>query len=451
MSSPLKRKCIEQIVTRSWTKKQKIDESPIPERETEPEPSNPATKQNISKLSDLNEDCQIEIFRFCSIDDLVNVVQYDKHLSNAARWIFKQKTQEKFVCFSNEIEPEKRYAPTAQLKMLNRFGSEIDGIKLVYDDEYRRFDNIIERAINNRCHKTLKSLRIENAGRYSLFDIKRPFKNVRKLQFSVGMLNHIIPKMGQWFPNARTLRISYSLFPTKNMKKMAPKHCHALRELQIRSHPIIQTGYAKWITDFIDVNPQLTKLSITYHTIMMTMLCMRMPDLSNLHLEIIPSRFHVNSSVHFEKLKKLSFRGQASKINVTADEIDTLDINLQWLMSDDLNNLVHSGTSLNCLNIIEKWHVDSYPDNVIERIKDIADLKELTFPANDAIKTKEIVNLIGGCKTLKWIFIHAEKEMPEYPGIKESLGAGWIVHRRNAMVNNKPKLGFVFQKIETKT
>lgn len=447
MSSSLKRKNTEEMVTRSRSKKQKMIDAQIQRKEPEQEPSIPVTKEKISKLSDLNEDCQIEIFRHFSIDDLVNVVEYDKKLSAAARWVYRQKTQNQFVCFSNEVDPERCNVPTTQVKMLNRFGADIDGVKLVYDDDYRRFDHIIEKAINNRCHKTLKSLRIENVGRYSLFDIKKPFKNVRKLQFSGGTLNYLIPKIGKWFPNANKLRISNFMIPQKNTEKLTPKHYHALRELQIRSYPILESSYARWATDFVVMNPQLTKLSVTYNTEMMTLLSMRKPVLSALHLEIIPSRFHDNSMVHFEKLKKLTFRGQVSRINVTAGEIGTMDINLRCFMNSDLYDLVRSGASINRLNIIQKWYADSNPNEIIERVKYVANLKELTFPADDYISTEEIVDLVGHCKTLKWILIHADKEMPEFPGIEEKLGTEWVVRRRRAIINMVAKFGFEFQKM----
>lgn len=447
MSSSLKRKNAKRIVTRSLSKKQKFDTSK-PVSVPEPEPNNnPVTEPKISKLSDLNEDCQIEIFRHCTIDDLVSAVEYDKKLSAAARWVFKQKVQDKFISLTNEIDTDKCNVPSTQVKMVKHFGDVFHGIKLTYDNDYHRFDHIIEKAINNRCHKTLRSLRIENVGRYSLFDIKKPFKNVRKLQFSGGTLNCLIPQIGKWFPNASNLRISKFFFPVKDKKKLAPKHCHALRELQIRMFTSIYSGdFAKWVTDFVVMNPQLTKLSLTFHAEMLNLLALRMPIMSNLHLEILPNHFHDGAPVHFEKLKKLTFRGQISSINVTADEIGTLDINLQWLMSDDLHNLFRRGTSINRLNIIHKWHADSNPDEIIERIKDIANIEELTLPAADTISTKEIVDLIGGCKTLKWILIHGDGEMADYPGLKKCLGAEWMVRRRNAFVNNVLKFGFEFQK-----
>lgn len=455
MSVSLKRKATERIVTRSRSKRQNM-EVPIPE----PEPSTSDTKAEISKISELNDDCQIEIFRYCSFYDFVSIIEYDKELSATARWVFQQKAQNTLVPVSNEIDPEKGIMASPAVKLLNRFGSDIDGLKLVYDEEFRRFDHIIERAIINRCHKSLVSLRIENMARYSMFDIKKPFINLEKLNVFGGTMCDLIPKFGKWFPNASYLRLVNLKFPKKNKERMAANNCHALRELYIR--PTHVTGesefYAQWATDFVILNPQLTKLSVTYNTGMLSLLSIKKPSLPNLHLEIFSDRFPVldvlrnlvgGSFIHFDKLAKLTLRGQVSRINVTANEIGTLDVFLTNLISSDLLNFVEKESSIESVNIIRKWDTVSDPDKVVEVIKQIKGLKKLSLSSHSSISTKEVVELVKRCPTLGYIFIHSDEEMAEYPDIKNKLGAEWMVTRDKALFNNVTKLGFLFSKIST--
>lgn len=451
MSSKLKRKVIERINTRSRTRRQKI-ETPAPD----PEPSIPETKPKISKISDLNEDCQIEIFRYCSFYDFVNLIEYDKELSATARWVFQQQSQNDLVPVSNEIDPKKSINISPSVKLLNRFGSDIDGLKLVYDNDFRRFDHIIEKAIINRCHKTLVSLRIENMSRYSMFDIKKPFIHLDKLQIFGGTMCDLIPNFGKWFPNATYLRMMNLNFPKKNMEQLAPTYCPALRELYIRPNHVTGDSefYAKWATDFVLLNPQLMKLSVTYHIGMLSLLSTKNPCLPNLHLEIFSDRFPVldvrnlmmGSIIHFDKLRKLTLRGQVARINVTSNEITILDVYLTNLRSSDLVNFVEKGSSIKSINIIRKWDAVSDPDNIINVIKQIIDLRELSFSSHSSISTKQIVELITKCTTLRYIFIHEDEEMDEYPSIKEKLGAEWNITRDRALFNGVPKLGFLFQK-----
>lgn len=450
----LKRKTTERIVTRSRSKRQ-IIEVPSPQ----PEPKRTSdTKVKISKISDLNEDCQIEIFRYCSFHDFVNIIEYDKKLNATARWVFQQKAQNTLISVTNEIVAEKSIIASPSVKLLNRFGSDIDGLKLIYDEEYRRFDHIIEKAIINRCHKSLISLRIENMARYSMFDIKKPFINLEKLQIFGGTMCDLIPKFGKWFPNASYLRLVNLKFPKKHKEKLAPNYCNALHKLSIR--PTYATGesafYAQWATDFVILNPQLTKLSVTYNSGMLAMLSTKKPSLPNLHLEIFSDRYPVldvlrnhviGSFIHFNELKKLTLRGHVSRINVTANEIGTLDVYLTNLISSDLLIFVEKGTSIKSINIIRKWDIASDPDKVIEVIGMIKGLKELSISSHSSITTKEIVGLVMRCKTLDYIFIHADEKMAEYLGIKEKLGTEWEVTRDTALFNNVPKLGFLFTKI----
>lgn len=161
-----------------------------------------------------------------------------------------------------------------------------------------------------------------------------------------------------------------------------------------------------------------------------------MAVLSNLHLEILASELNGDASVKFEKIKMLSFRRRLTRYNVTADEIGTLIIDLKRLISDELYNFIRRCTSINHISIMCKWHIDNNPVEIIERMKNVVNLKKLIFPSDDTISTKEIVDLVSSCKTLEWIYIHSDKEMPEYPGIKESLGAEWVVRRHSAMNHN---------------
>lgn len=126
------------------------------------------------KLHDINDKCLIAIFKYLSMIDLVNIVEYDKRFIEPAKDAFSQKFINSKVSVSNEYE-SKTEKTTFSLNLLNHFGDQITKLKVVYGKK-RKFNKLLESTINAKCHKTLLEINFENADGDTMQKITHPFE-----------------------------------------------------------------------------------------------------------------------------------------------------------------------------------------------------------------------------------------------------------------------------------
>lgn len=425
---------VDRVVTRSWSKKQKEE-------------------KEITKLSDLNFDCLINIFHCLSTDDLLNAVEYDNDLLEAAKWIFKQKTRGKWVSITNEHDPL-RNGPSQHVKLLEHFGSEIEHLDLLYDQDHQRFDHIIERVVIEKCHKKAISLVLQQPTLYTLYTLDRPFESVKQVILIGGTVCTFMSKFGLWFPNATKLQLHHPKWPeSRNKLDMLQNRCPALREVIIEDGNQT-TEFTVWMTNFIVLHPRITEIKLKFQEPILALLCERMPRMPNTHLEVHTKGSVLPKIIHFQRLNRLTLRGASmlTLFSISTDRIDFLEIDpLRHHLNFGVLTMIRSNITAKSLNLACKWAGDEFIIiEFIKIVKSMPNLIRLAFAAHDTITTCTIVDLIGGCKHLKWLLIHSDIPLDEYARIERALGGKWkVIAHKSASYQLNPRVkvfGYEFQK-----
>lgn len=426
---------VDRVVTRSWNKKQK-------------------SKKEITKLSNLNFDCLTNILRNLSIKDLLNAVEYDNDLLEAAKWIYKRKVRGKWVSITNKHDPL-RTETSKYVKLLEHFGSDIEHLDILFDEDYRRFDHIIEKVVIEKCHKSIISLVLQQPSFYTMYTLDKPFESVQQVIMIGGTVSIFMSKFGLCFPNATKLQLYHPRWSGNKNLDMLENRCPALREI------IIEGGnktleFTEWMTNFIVSHPKITKIKLKFQEPILALLCERMPRMPNTHLEVLTKGSVLPRMIHFHQLKRLTLRGASmlTLFNISTDRIDFLEIDpLRHHLNFGLLTMIRSNITAKSLFMACKWAGDEFiTTEFIAVVKSMPNLICLAFAAHDTITTFKIVDLIGGCNSLRWMFIHSDIPLDEYPRIDKALGGGWkvIAHKSATyQLNTRVKVsGYEFQKIE---
>lgn len=210
------------------------------------------------KLNELNPDCLIEIFRYLSAQDLLNVFEYDYRLLDAARYVFKIKHRDRRVyqLSSNRIKDDHQMSQI--INQLKGFGGVLSHMAIIFSDENRQFDEVIEKKVLKHCRKSLTSIRFENATANLMDMIKRPFEQVEKIIFEKCDFGELALNLFKWFPRAHNLLLH------GNSNRVNPKifkqHHPQLTELIVKNMKISNCD----LINFIKLNPQLKSLTIFF-------------------------------------------------------------------------------------------------------------------------------------------------------------------------------------------
>lgn len=429
---------VDRVVTRSWSKKRKSQN----------------TQKEMTKLSDLNFDCLTYILGKLSTEDLVNAVEYDNELLEAAKWVFKQKTRRQWVSITNEHDPL-RMGTSQHVKLLKHFGSEIEHLDISFGEDYHQFDHIIERIVIAKCYNKIISLVLQQPTLYTMYKLNRPFDSVQQVILISGTVCTFMSQFGLWFPNAIKLQLYHAKWSDSRMLDMLQYRCSALREI------IIENGnetmaFVQWMTNFIVLHPRITKIKLKFQDSLLALLCDRMPRMPNTHLEIISKGSMLPKMIHFQHLSRLTLR-RASRLNlfnISTDRIDFLEIDpIRHYLNLDLLNMIRSNITAKSLNLTCKWAGDEFITiEFIRIVKSMPNLIQLSFAAHDSITTYRLVDMIDGCKSLKWLFIHSVIPFDQYPRINKALGGKWkiIAHKSVSYpLNTRAKVfGYEFKKVE---
>lgn len=142
-------------------------------------------------LNEIDENCLNENSEKWSIDDLVNIVENNNSLANAARDIFDKRFGTLQINVSNKFDV-KTETILSSVKLLKHFGALIKKLKVVYLPTYCRYDKMLEDAIIANCSKTIVEMEIINATKFTLHEISEPFENVRTIHFRNGTICDIV-------------------------------------------------------------------------------------------------------------------------------------------------------------------------------------------------------------------------------------------------------------------
>lgn len=170
-------------------------------------------------LTDMDNDCLEEIFKYLSIDDLLNVVDANKLLRIAAGSLYRRKFGRKPVTLSKMKPNQTTLIGTLYqvevtglkkcLQFVRCFGSFISVLCIDYNQAARKDYIYLNRYINQFCTDTLIDANfnyIQKRTNLQSF-IKKPFKMVEFLRITASNLGNQLTEIIELFPNVRRLQL----------------------------------------------------------------------------------------------------------------------------------------------------------------------------------------------------------------------------------------------------
>lgn len=328
-----------------------------------------------SKLSDLNEDCLLEIFKNFSVEDLFNIIEYDNCVLNAAQHVFEKHFCFEYFSISNEFDRDNETVPLS-VRFLNYFGSKIRQINIKYDEKYRGKDYLLDETLFTKCNQSLYAIKFENAGLFTMDEIDKPFKHVTFVHFVRSKFNILIRDFGKWFPNAHTLILENIKLQEYNDLKLLENHHPKLERFEISNSKAENTpeSLKKKVRNcnlkvFFKLNPQLETLAFicddydstvpvvrNFHDFngikldwnLLSSLKYDLKNLHHLHLNLKHDSLNADKTLQCVELNKLTHLTVTFK---TPNVLKNFPISIK-----KITNLVLHGSylDLNCKNFIKQ-------------------------------------------------------------------------------------------------
>lgn len=388
----------------------------------------PKVNKPPTKLSDLDEDSLVKIFTFLSIDDLINIVEYDTYFTDAARHVVKTKNVKEHLTVTTDFDPELDNQNRSE-KLLNFFGGVITKLIVNYHDDFHRFDKVIDDMIITKCRDTLQEIEFKNANYFTMYGIQQSFKSVQVVSFVRGSFSRLISDFSKWFPVAHTLNIRMQ------------KHNKYFDRIQIRNYPVLEHfGIARQTLDedihepifekIIEMNPQLKSLTnifemypeddedqdwgleerIAEFEAKETYINANLPNLQNLRLVFIGDIYMRGNIIkkHFNHLKNLAIETNNSEnlknIHISTDEINSLTL-CTFYLDENCLKFIRDHENVKYLALFGNWTNDI--DDFFKLFSTLPNLEEMQLPSRifKPLQPKQFVGVLTTCKMLNRITI----------------------------------------------
>lgn len=300
-------------------------------------------------------------------EDLMKVVEKDECLLPAVAIVFKERhlvhteltlTNKDGILLTNE---------SLNKAIIEAVGAKVRKLHLIYDDEYRPFDMILEKFVEDNLTKSLTAIKLVNAGRHSLAITKKPFEKVTDLYFDGGTLFSLFSRFGRLFPNVTELSL-------KDLKIHNTESCEAFEKVNTFKIENID-GEIRRIATFIALN-QLSYSSFRRQGNIAEFLALISKEksrLPNLWLEIDLGTEYVGmEQVRFEQLHILYISGLEHKLNIHVQEMKGLFLNDAIIWGHWIE-LLKSAQKLEVLGINGEYESDSVAARYKEVLKKISE------------------------------------------------------------------------------
>lgn len=173
-------------------------------------------------IIDLAQDCQVEIFMYLSIEDLLNVADTNKQLKPAADIVFSRKFVQKTVQCNHVREMSDPFqtldifidtydsSKPNTLRLLRSFGHLISKLSTEHIQQLnsRRHGSdeifVVLSYINEYCSESLTEIEFYRINWVEASTwMKKPFKNIECIKFGRCIFNETNAKIDCWFPSVR--------------------------------------------------------------------------------------------------------------------------------------------------------------------------------------------------------------------------------------------------------
>lgn len=213
---------------------------------------------------------------------------------------------------------------------------------MIYEEEYHHFNHIIEKAVLDHCTDSLERIHLMNAGRFSMFEIDKPFRNLSHVEMSNGTICSPFSNIAEWFPALQSLKLTnLQLHSTPAEKIFDHRLCTELEKLEIRNLKSKNGGnvYMEKIAVLVQHSPNLSYIWIDNQDNVDELLgaiAELNPMLSNLYLNQFLGKPVGTATIHFKSLKQLDFNSTEQTLNIAADEIEHLYIDSDGERFDEI-------------------------------------------------------------------------------------------------------------------
>lgn len=380
-------------------------------------------------MTDLNEDCLIDIFSYLSKEDLVNIVEYDKdNFGNAARIVFSKKFAKKLIEVTDRFDPSTEKDP-CDVKLLTHFGDLIENLEIDYCKEFRRYKRL-DKAILKNCSNSLVQLHITGGYQMTLSKITEPFVNVKKVSFWYGTPCDLVSDLNKWFPNANSLDMFYLERNDWTSYKSFIKHYPSLEHFGVSNaecFDYIIDGIidSSGLKKFARLNPQLKSLKLfndatctelpkrwhrysclRLYDVVLSKINEALPNLEKLYLKFEPYDNACNIDrelLRFKNLKELTIDSGGAKkvVPILTDDLQVLSVTGNWKVCAEIMSwsstvkklkicgytkmdLLKKTVMLPDLNEIEFWSTSQ------------TDLQQITWLIKNSFKLSKITMYLGG-------------------------------------------------------
>jgi len=337
---------------------------------------------NKTKFTDLDVDCQLQIFDQLNFPTLLSVAELNSEFSILAAEIFRRKYRHKTIKiqedFFNDDMAIIEFDDAIQIEnfdlvesIFKHFGEFILNVNINFG-KIRKYLDII-RFVNNNSD-SLKKLRLEMYGE-NVFDvIEKPFANVEYVCI-VGeckRLGNDKLNFSAIFPKMRRLTLKDSRVTNRTSIDLKFPHLEHLNMAFL--HPC---GFSEDdIKNMIEKNPQLRSLSLHYTTLnFLQFLSQNLHSLEYLDLPYIITHPSYEGYINFNSVKRLEVRAISDYFAkyATFEQLHELELDSAPYVSSLWIEFIGRITNLTKLKIIDGEIHDAELAMLTDRVPNLID------------------------------------------------------------------------------
>lgn len=380
----------------------------------------------------------------------------------SVRLVIKQRYCLKFFELSTNYDPHKTQQNIPRsAKLLKYFGNEINWLKIVYDEEHRSVEHIVEKLAAENCSQSLKKLWLVNANQYSMLEIEQPFANLTEIEFNTGTVCRSL--MSMKLPKLETVKLNNLVLDESRSNGVFDNvfNNHTTQTIRIQNIQSKKggTGHFNDVGRSIRGCWKLEHLSIVNQENLDELLKRISYGLGSkrprLQLKVnskTQKRFLTKAS-HFEKLKSLSIFGLDQELKISVDHLEELCLKGRPFTINCLK-LIENCRNVRVLYLDREWENDHVAAEFIKLLKTLPKLRELSLFSN--LSFERIDDLVRNCKALFEVTLPLTNEQDDEEELKidamqrlfSSMNPAWkcvkITYRGGLFGSNK---GFVFEKL----
>lgn len=181
-----------------------------------PLPPPPPSREQPTKITDLDDDCLEKIFKGIDLQNLLNVAVANEWLRSAAGIVYRRKFRQKPIYLQNSTGVLKLinhhsdridvFGLKTCLQFLRCLGSSVTKLKIGVNWNKKQCD-YIHQYMNKYCAESLVEIVFWSRSSVSNDNIEKPFVNVHTIKVICSDLSYQWPFFTKWFPNIRTLHL----------------------------------------------------------------------------------------------------------------------------------------------------------------------------------------------------------------------------------------------------